>query len=310
VTLNKAARKTISITKKKQLSGVGLERFDEFVELFLDKNKNGRLNIRLDSLEKQVKIAQEAKILAPSSISINGSGGCIINSGSTNKKCTFSTNAVATVPKATKHGVDDHRDVDRKGKLKRKRERKNEDEKEEGEVEEGTAHDYLDRKRSKNSTQKRQVVVLDTNELMQSPDKIKMITARSTQNASSIKMIVLFTVIKELEHSSKSPIKKLKRMAVHGNKVVNFMGRNMLQNPDAISFQSIDEEKKATAANSSKGSGLSNDDRILSCTISERKNSSSSRVFLLTNDVNLQYKCFSAGIVPTTAEEFITDHMN
>mmetsp|Transcript_61520 Transcript_61520/g.69706 ORF Transcript_61520/g.69706 Transcript_61520/m.69706 type:complete len:146 (+) Transcript_61520:868-1305(+) len=145
---------------------------------------------------------------------------------------------------------------------------------------------------------------------MQSPDKIKMITARSTQNASSIKMIVLFTVIKELEHSSKSPIKKLKRMAVHGNKVVNFMGRNMLQNPDAISFQSIDEEKKATAANSSKGSGLSNDDRILSCTISERKNSSSSRVFLLTNDVNLQYKCFSAGIVPTTAEEFITDHMN
>jgi len=82
--------------------------------LYLDKNKNGRLNIRLDSLEKQVKVAQEAKILAPSNISINGSSGCIINSGSTNKKCTFSTNAVATVPKATKHGVDDHRDVDRK----------------------------------------------------------------------------------------------------------------------------------------------------------------------------------------------------
>lgn len=278
-----------SAERKKKLSGVGLECFDEFVELY-------RLNIRLDSLEKQVKVAQEAKILAPSNISINGSGGCIINSGSTNKKCTFSTNAVATVPKATKHGVDDHRDVDRKGKLKRKRER----EKEEGEVEEGTAHDYLDRKRSKNSTQKREVVVLDTNELMQSPDKIKMITTRSTQNASSIKMIVPFTVIKELEHLSKSPSKKLKRMAVNGNKVVNFMGRNMPQNPDAISFQSIDEEKKATAANSSKGPGLSNDDRILSCTISERKNSSSSSVFLLTNDVNLQNKCFSAGIVPTT----------
>jgi len=310
----RAARRLISCTKLQSLSG-GQALSDEFVESYLDKEKNGRLNIRLDILGEQVKEAKEAKKILTSSISINGSGGCIINSGSTSEKCTFSTNAVAT--KATKHGYDMNDDAQNPHGVarKRKRERKREDEdeeKEEGEEEETVRGRSGRYKRSKQSNKKRKVVVLDTNALMQSSDIIETIMIKSTKEASDIKMVVPYATVKELEGLCKSPKKRVQKMARRGNKAVNLMGKYMHQNrdADAISFQSIDEENEATATNTSKGSDLSNDDKILASAISEHKNSPSSDVFLLTNDINLQNKCFSSGIRPVTAKEFITEHMN